>query len=186
MLVALTSHPDTPSSAIDRIEVDVLVTGGRPGIAMMALIYRAFGDLGRVRLPKSAGFGRADGLWRHSCFEAFVKTECAKGYLEFNFAPSGQWASYVFDSYRSGQREAPEIVALESWTEGGHLALEGDIDLDLTFGEIRSPLKLALSAVIEDIDGGISYWALAHPPGKPDFHHPDSFVLTLPPPPEPA
>ena len=185
MLFTLTSHPDTPSSAIDRIEVDVLVGDGRPGIAMMALIYRAFGNLGRVRLPNAAGFGRADGLWRHSCFEAFVKTEGTRGYLEFNFAPSGQWASYAFDSYRSGQREAPEIVALESWTEGGQLALEGDIDLDLTFGQIRSPLKLALSAVIEDIDGVLSYWALAPPPGKPDFHHPDSFALTLPPP-EPA
>ena len=38
---------------------------------------------------------------------------------------------------------------------------------------------------MKDVDGGISYWALAHPPGKPDFHHPDSFALTLPPP-EPA
>src|SRR3546814_3736372 len=33
--------------------------------------------------------------------------------------------------------------------------------------------KLALSAVIEELDGTKSYWALAHPPGKPDFHHPD-------------
>jgi len=39
--------------------------------------------------------------------------------------------------------------------------------------------KLALSAVIEEIDGTKSYWALAHPPGKPDFHHPDCFTLTL-------
>jgi hypothetical protein len=43
-------------------------------------------------------------------------------------------------------------------------------------------LRLGLSAVIEDIDGRLSYWALKHPPGKPDFHHPDSFALdvTLP------
>ena len=39
--------------------------------------------------------------------------------------------------------------------------------------------KLALSAVIEELDGTKSYWALAHPPGKPDFHHPDCFALTL-------
>ena len=26
----------------------------------------------------------------------------------------------------------------------------------------------------------MSYWALAHPPGKPDFHHPDCFALELP------
>jgi hypothetical protein len=40
--------------------------------------------------------------------------------------------------------------------------------------------RLGLSAVIEATDGTISYWALAHPSDKPDFHHPDSFVLELP------
>jgi len=38
-----------------------------------------------------------------------------------------------------------------------------------------------LSAVIEDISGGTSYWALAHPPGKPDFHHADGFALEFSP-----
>jgi len=39
--------------------------------------------------------------------------------------------------------------------------------------------KLGLSAVIEEADGTKSFWALAHPPGRPDFHHPDCFALTL-------
>ena len=47
----------------------------------------------------------------------------------------------------------------------------------------RSPWQLALTAVIEDTTGALSYWALAHPSGAPDFHHPDCFVLELP---EPA
>jgi hypothetical protein len=34
--------------------------------------------------------------------------------------------------------------------------------------------------VIEETSGGKSYWALAHPPGKPDFHHADGFVYELP------
>jgi len=38
---------------------------------------------------------------------------------------------------------------------------------------------LGLSAVIEETSGRKSYWALAHPPGKPDFHHTDSFALEL-------
>ena len=42
------------------------------------------------------------------------------------------------------------------------------------------PAVLRVGFFIEDIDGGISYWALAHPAGKPDFHHPDSFALILP------
>jgi hypothetical protein len=33
--------------------------------------------------------------------------------------------------------------------------------------------------VIEETNGAKSYWALKHPPGKPDFHHADGFVLEL-------
>jgi hypothetical protein len=33
--------------------------------------------------------------------------------------------------------------------------------------------------VIEENDGMLSYWSLKHPPGNPDFHHPDSFALEL-------
>jgi hypothetical protein len=48
--------------------------------------------------------------------------------------------------------------------------------LELPIGATR----LGLSAVIETVDGFFSYWALAHPSDKPDFHHPDSFILELP------
>ena len=41
------------------------------------------------------------------------------------------------------------------------------------------PLRLGLSAVVEDAAGKLSYWALRHTPGKPDFHHTDAFALTL-------
>jgi hypothetical protein len=34
--------------------------------------------------------------------------------------------------------------------------------------------------VIEAADGGKSYWALAHPPGRPDFHHAAGFAAHLP------
>jgi hypothetical protein len=40
--------------------------------------------------------------------------------------------------------------------------------------------RLALSAVIEETNGGKSHWALAHPAGKPDFHHADGFTYELP------
>jgi hypothetical protein len=32
---------------------------------------------------------------------------------------------------------------------------------------------------VEDVDGILSYWALRHPAGKPDFHHTDAFALQL-------
>ncbi|MFC7497623.1 hypothetical protein ACFQRC_00110 [Enterovirga sp. GCM10030262] len=41
------------------------------------------------------------------------------------------------------------------------------------------PWQLGLSAVIEETNGRKSYWALAHPPGDPDFHHEDCFALEL-------
>jgi hypothetical protein len=34
--------------------------------------------------------------------------------------------------------------------------------------------------VIEETNGNKSYWALAHPPGKADFHHADCFALEFP------
>jgi len=40
-------------------------------------------------------------------------------------------------------------------------------------------LRLALAAVIEESDGRLAYWALWHPPGNPDFHHPEGFTLEL-------
>jgi hypothetical protein len=41
--------------------------------------------------------------------------------------------------------------------------------------------RVGLSVVIEESSGRKSYWALAHPPGKADFHHSDCFACELPP-----
>ena len=61
----------------------------------------------------------------------------------------------------------------------GRYEFEATLDLDrLGLPEDR-PWRAALSAVIEEASGTKSYWALAHPPGKPDFHHSDAFVLDL-------
>jgi hypothetical protein len=40
-------------------------------------------------------------------------------------------------------------------------------------------LQLSICAVIEEIDDRLSYWALTHPAERPDFHHPDGFVLQI-------
>ena len=178
MRVSLTPHPQTPSSAIDRIEVDV----ERVSKGTFIVTYRGFGDLTRLRIPKPQPSGRVDELWRHTCFEVFVKGEGGT-YYEVNLSPSSQWAAYRFDSYRTGMIEVP----IEPWSmarleQAGELELMAEIEL----GALASdPWTFALSAVIEDIDGSISYWALAHPSDKPDFHHPDSFTLVLPAPEQP-
>ncbi len=41
---------------------------------------------------------------------------------------------------------------------------------------------VGLTAVIEPLEGPISYWALSHPAPKPDFHHADGWILPLTPP----
>ena len=74
MLVSLTPHPATPSTAIDRLEVVI----GR-GETSLTLRYQLFGDLSRLRPPDFERHGRTDELWRSTCFEAFVKPEGGEG-----------------------------------------------------------------------------------------------------------
>ena len=60
------------------------------------------------------------------------------------------------------------------------LELTATVHLDGLTALCDAPaLRLALAAVIEDYRGGLSYWSLEHPPGKPDFHHPDGFTMDL-------
>ena len=121
--------------------------------------------------------GRVDELWRTTCFEAFLRPMGQTGYTEWNFAPSGGWASYAFSDYREGMAEAevdaPPYIRVEDnftwWALGATIALPSDENWEL-----------GLSAVLEEVDGTKSYWALAHPSDKPDFHHPDCFVARLP------
>lgn len=167
-MVRLTPHPDTPSPFVDGIDVRV----ERDGL-LLRLRYAIVGDPAGIAWPAEARPERADGLWRQTCCEAFVATD--DGYVEYNLSPSGQWASYRFDAPRQGMRDAEE-AAVVLGLDGAHdqVALEAQIELP------AGAKRLGLSCVVEHRDGGFSYWALAHPSAKPDFHHPDSFVLELP------
>jgi hypothetical protein len=105
-------------------------------------------------------------------------------YYEFNFAPSAEWAAYHFQRYREGTPLADDIPApkITVRTVADGLDLDAAVRLDrLPIPQPGECLQLALSAVIEDKSGVLSYWALKHPPGKPDFHHPDAFALDLEP-----
>ncbi|HEY8698318.1 MAG TPA: DOMON-like domain-containing protein [Rhizomicrobium sp.] len=148
------------------------------------MLYVVTGDIGAFRLPAIREQGRADGLWRQTCFEAFLRPQAREEYYEFNFAPSLQWAAYGFSGYRSGMRAAEEFGGLRIEIESDASRLELRVALSLS--ELPdllpdAPWRLGLSAIIEEATGAMSYWALAHPAGKPDFHHPDCFALELPP-----
>lgn len=173
--LSLVCHPDTPALAVKAIEV----FAERRAEGALWLRYYLDAPDGSVKLPVSKSAGRTDGLWKTTCFEAFVRTPGTQQYLEFNAAPSQQWAAYSFETYREGMAELelstePAIGCEASAT---HFALE--IDVMLPHAWSRQIWSLGVSAVIEEIDGTISYWALAHPPGAPDFHHPDCFTLQL-------
>lgn len=132
-----------------------------------------------VVIPEWVSPERANGLWTSTCFEFFLKPEGGSSYFEFNFSPSTRWAAFGFDGYRSGGRDLALAVdpQLEFNPDHPH---QLSVDVDLS-NIPNLPLKVGLSAVIEERDGSKSYWALAHPPGKPDFHHPDCFTLPVPP-----
>jgi hypothetical protein len=177
--VELARHPGTSGEFFRGIEVRV----SRTEAALFTLSYILMGDLTRIRLPIQAMARRADRLWEHTCFEAFVKANGQAGYYEFNFSPSGEWAAYAFREYRDGgpiddDQLNPRIVVQK---EAETLELHSVIRLDrLSKIQPGSILRLGLAAVVEDINGRLSYWALKHPPAKPDFHHPDNFTLEIP------
>ncbi|MEP6967498.1 MAG: DOMON-like domain-containing protein, partial [Pseudomonadota bacterium] len=176
---ALRLHPDSRRGAARRIEVEV----ARPRPDALTLGYFLTGATGELYMPPAAQPARADGLWRRTCFEAFVRAMPGASYLEFNFAPSTQWAAYQFGGYRAstgvvGGIAAPRIQTLTT-KEGCELHVS--LELDQAPGlPSDAPWRLGLCAVVEDRGGGKSYWALAHPPGPADFHHADGFACELP------
>jgi hypothetical protein len=174
----LTCHPATYTTAVEEIEA----RAGWTEDNALDFAYSLKGDLLRLRIPPLQPSMRADRLWQHTCFEAFVALDDKPEYYEFNFAPSGQWAAYQFQRYRHGISIADEIgppkITVHNLAYGLDLhAIVSPDNLPITQPGAR--LKIALCAVIEDKNGMLSYWALRHPPGKPDFHHRDAFALDL-------
>jgi hypothetical protein len=144
----------------------------------LRLTFTLEGEIGRLRIPPPSGPERKDGLWQHTCFEAFVRPGDGEAYYEINLSPSGQWAAYHFDRYRAGMADA-ELPAPRAELDIGKKRL---VLVAMLAGlPVGRPWRLGLSAVVEAMDGAKSYWAIAHPPGKPDFHHEDCFALRLPP-----
>jgi hypothetical protein len=168
-------HPDTRSFAVAQIEVDV----ARPSADSLALSYTVSGTMGDVRMPPIAAATRSDDLWRHTCFEVFIRSTSSAQYYELNFAPSTQWAAYRFNGYRTEMCAASEISALpiDAQGEPGCYILRTLLALNQLSALSRNAMwQLGLSALIEETSGHKSYWALSHPPGKPDFHHADCFA----------
>jgi hypothetical protein len=180
--IALACHPDTRSEAASGVVARI----HRTQSGTLALTYVIDGDLARMKIPAHTSARIGEQLWQHTCCEIFIACRGQAAYHEFNFAPSGAWAAYAFTRYREGAPpgggagELPLVPGVTARKAGNRLELGASIRLDrLSPLHARAKLSLAVSAVIEDRDGGLSYWALRHPPGRPDFHHPDAFALEL-------
>jgi hypothetical protein len=174
----LIRHPDSGSLTAKNIEVNATRQGG----GSLALSYTLTGTLDDIAVPAVVATARRDELWRHTCFEAFVRAASGNEYYEFNFSPSTQWAAYRFNGYRSGMRPATEIgePLIEVSSNPDRFTLTASLELGRLAGlQASASWLLGLSAVVEDRTGRKSYWALAHPLGEPDFHHADCFTQEL-------
>ena len=173
----LLCHPACGRGAVERIEVRV-----RRAEGSLWLRFRLEGHAERLVIPPVRPVARRDALWRHTCFELFLRAPGAAGYAELNLSPSGEWAAYRFDAYRSGMHElevapapAVEVVARD----------DRALEVDVSIARVPEPWgravswQLGVSAVLEDAAGALAYWSLAHPPGAPDFHHPAGFALEI-------
>jgi hypothetical protein len=174
-------HADTPCAALTGIEVEIV----RTAQAALELHFFVSGAIREISWPLLAAPERRDRLWEHSCFELFVAAEGRATYFEINLSPSTRWAAYRFSDYRSGMQIARSAVQpeIESRITAKTYVLFAKVSLAAMPGLPENAIwRVGLSAVIEPKTGGKSYWALAHPHGKPDFHHKDCFALQLPPP----
>jgi hypothetical protein len=171
MRLPLKLHPDSHCPAVTSLTVDVSRDG-----PTLSLRYELTGDLGALALPGETLPMRTVELWKSTCFEAFVRMD-GEAYFEFNVAPSTQWAVYRFDSYRRGMSVAYEIPLPDFDVERS--ADRFVIATTLAMPNRPGPWRVGLSAVIEGGAGEKSHWALAHAPGKPDFHHAEAFAIEL-------
>jgi hypothetical protein len=161
-------HPATPAG----LSLDVSVSVGWTPDGLQ-LFYAIAGDTAALLVPAASGPGTADGLWQHTCLEAFVAAEGDVAYREFNFSPSGQWAAYRF----AGERQRDTTTASDLPAPVMQRAITPTLltlAVHLPLAALPSSalhLELALCAVIEELDGRLSYWALEHLCERPDFHH---------------
>jgi hypothetical protein len=183
--IALTAHTTTQSEAVRSLEAHV--TTPRQGI--LALRYCLQAEMSRIRVAfeGTVAAGRTDALWKHTCFEAFIRPDESRGYYELNFSAARQWAAYRFDAYREGMMvvDLPEPPTISVTGTAHNLELNATVALPFGYARAANESRgsarprLALTAVIEEDSGRLCYWSARHPPGKPDFHHPDGYVFEL-------
>ena len=177
----LLRHPCDPLQEVLRVAVDVRFFAD----SRIVFSYRLHGAIEHLQIPAPQPLARVDGLWKHTCCEAFVGLANDTAYREFNFSPSGQWAAYDFSDYRQRISSDPVIDPPHIVTRrtDGCFELEVTVPFaSLTVDSSEKSWQIGLCAVIETMDAEnannhLGYWALFHPCQRPDFHHRKGFIL---------
>lgn len=173
----LVAHPANPPAQVRRISAKIIGHDSN----WLRLRWRIEGS-GALVVPEFAGKGRADGLWRTTCFEAFLQPACGDRYIELNFSPSERWAAYDFSAPREGMTERPMPREPDCTMRQGSAFAIFDAAVP-AMGLPQADCAMGLTAVIEEESGVISHWALRHGGAEPDFHDPACFAARLAAPP---
>ncbi len=172
-MYALLAHPGFAPSAVTGIEARII---GRDA-QWLRVRWRIEGAQHLVA-PAFAGKGRADELWKTTCFELFLKPLGGEAYCEINLSPSERWNAYDFTGYRAGMAERPFPREPECTLRQGSSFAIFDAAIPVA-GLPDGDCAMGLCAVIEETTGAKSYWALAHREGDPDFHALACFAAAL-------
>ncbi|MDJ0674574.1 MAG: DOMON-like domain-containing protein [Calothrix sp. MO_167.B42] len=147
----------------------------------LTINYICQGDLEKIDIPAPVDIPiRKHELWQETCWEFFLGIQDSPGYWEFNLAPTGNWNVYRFDDYRQGMREETAITSLPFTLN--YLPESVEVTLQLDLDKLIAPeqnIDIAITTVVKDINGIITYWALDHIGEEADFHLRDSFTLRL-------
>lgn len=144
--------------------------------------YEVNGEFDKILLSaKSSSPSRTDDLWKATCFEFFIAIPNQPEYWEFNMSPSGDWNVYKMDAYRRvGFREETAFTQLPFVLRRTENELSLDISVDLSpILRPQQKIQVGITTIIQSMDGGEFYWALAHPDRQADFHSRENFTLDL-------
>lgn len=166
---SLVAHPEFPP-----INVRGITSRITPDGEWLRLRWRIDGAQSLV-VPPFGGKGRADGLWKTTCFELFLQKPGETGYVELNLSPSERWNAYDFVTYRDG-------MDLRPFPREPSCAMRKREALAIFDAAVparalpTAPWQFNMTVVLEEEGGVKSYWALAHGAGAPDFHDATCFV----------